>query len=105
MLKGFHSFSKIKFPEFSLTKLLVFLSWPVQCTMQVFVYFQGPYCKDKPTNMYNESNLFYSGKKYIKTAVGLPACTIQWNPGLTICQGNGKIISLNRDIVIAELPV
>ena len=30
---------------------------------------------------------------------------IQWNPGLTICQGNVKIISLNRDIVIAEFPV
>ena len=23
--------------------------------------------------------------------------TVQWNPGLTICQGNVKIISLNRD--------
>ena len=30
---------------------------------------------------------------------------IQWNPGLTICQGNVKIISLNRDIVIAKFPV
>ena len=27
---------------------------------------------------------------------------LQWNPGLTICQGNVKIISLNRDIVIAD---
>ena len=26
-------------------------------------------------------------------------------PGLTICQGSVKIISLNRDIVIAEFPV
>ena len=31
--------------------------------------------------------------------------TVQWNPGLTICQGNVKIISLNPDIVIAEFPV
>ena len=30
---------------------------------------------------------------------------IQWNPGLTICQGIVKIISLNRDIVIAEFLV
>ena len=30
---------------------------------------------------------------------------IQWNPGLTICQGDVKIISLNRDIVIPRFPV
>ena len=31
--------------------------------------------------------------------------SIQWNPGLTICQGSDKIISLKRDIVIAEFPI
>ena len=30
---------------------------------------------------------------------------VQWNPGLTICQGSIKIVSLNRDIVVAEFPV
>ena len=33
------------------------------------------------------------------------ACVTQWNPGLAICQGSVKIVSLNRDIVIAEFPV
>ena len=30
---------------------------------------------------------------------------IQWIPGLTICQGDVKIISLNRDIVIPRFPI
>ena len=30
---------------------------------------------------------------------------LQWNPGLTICQGSVKMISLNRDIVIVEFSV
>ena len=29
-------------------------------------------------------------------------CVVQWNPSLTICQGSAKIMSLKRDIVIAE---
>ena len=29
----------------------------------------------------------------------------QWNPGLTIWQGDVKIISLNRDIVMPGFPV
>ena len=39
--------------------------------------------------------------------LGLPVnqTNIQWNPGLTICQGRVKITSLNRDIIIAEFPV
>ena len=28
--------------------------------------------------------------------------TVQWNPGLTICQGSIMIVSLNQDIVITE---
>ena len=31
--------------------------------------------------------------------------TVQWNPGLTICQGDVKMISLNQDIVISGFPV
>ena len=30
---------------------------------------------------------------------------LQWNPGLTICQGSVKMISLNRDIVIVKFSV
>ena len=41
----------------------------------------------------------------LRKALSITYILVQWNPSLTICQGSAKIISLNRDVVIAELPV
>ena len=62
----------------------------------------------------HDLNINTAGKKtMMEHLILLHMCTvcylqkelIQWNPGLTICQGSVKVISLNRDIVIAEFLV
>ena len=54
---------------------------------------------------YRESAVAEIIEKMERNRASGESSLIQWNPDFTIWQGDSKLISLNRDIVVNELPI